>query len=279
MNRADSEYIQHGRFRSYRRRRRSAIEAHDKMLRRLYDEEVEIVKRIRSQEWIDLKPPYQKGWNRLFVLRSDVKREKKAALYQTVLDKINTTQWSSRKDFKKKRRRFGKKVYVVREQLLRKLSEREFYGKKFTDAERELFYESLVHDKGRVERVFLFTEPWRFVLQIKPNMITKFQVKNIHYERRVGEISRLFVTHHLRPRLWKILDCSYRWERRKIFDNPLRNVSFSDVLHEHWPDRIMNVEYKKPHETGVSFFCNLFFLLSFLCTRRYLCLHKISFTL
>jgi len=40
----------------------------------------------------DLRPPYQRGWNRFFVLREDMKQDSKAKFFIQLLEKINTKQ-------------------------------------------------------------------------------------------------------------------------------------------------------------------------------------------
>ena len=69
-----------------------------------------------------IRHPYQRGWKRFFVLRDDVNRSPKAEFYETLLTKINTVEYHHDKSFKRKKRRKGRNVYVVKQQLLR-----EFY--------------------------------------------------------------------------------------------------------------------------------------------------------
>lgn len=71
-----------------------------------------------------------------FVLRW---QGKEAKFFQGILDRINTTEYSSRRDFKKKRRRFGGKVYEVRSQELERLWTGSFKAKKFTEQEASYF--------------------------------------------------------------------------------------------------------------------------------------------
>jgi hypothetical protein len=61
--------------------------------------------------------------------------------------------------------------------------ENEFFGEKFTEQERLYFYETLKHSIHfkKPFKVSRFSEPWRFVLQVQPNIITKVAVKNVDH--------------------------------------------------------------------------------------------------
>ena len=132
-----------------------------------------------------------KGWKRFFVLRDDVARSKDATFYKGILEKINTIKTSNRKDFKKKKNRFGRKNWIVRTQELFQPTHSELVKLKFTEKELMLFSETLVKDKYRNRLVtkFIFKEPWRFVLKIKVNWITKIRIVDATLENRDAEIS------------------------------------------------------------------------------------------
>jgi hypothetical protein len=221
-NKENLEFDDYGnlsRIRSIRRRVRAQRKDVDKMLIRMDKEETKIHKQISDLGWTELHPPIQRGFIRTFVLRDDVKRTKQAQLYQKILDKINVTQWSYRKDFKKKRKKYGTKIYVVREQNLRDVQENEFFDKEFTELERSFFYETLTHLKfsKKAVKVYRFAETWRFVLRIQPNMITKVRSKDFDLERKRDEIDAFFNSNNRRYRLSKLLHgvgWKWKWERR-----------------------------------------------------------------
>ncbi|MEO7992245.1 MAG: hypothetical protein ABI663_22035 [Chryseolinea sp.] len=253
-----NDYVQLTRTRSARTKRQMQIKAADKKLIRFHKEEIEIRKAIWNLGWTELKPPVQRGFIRFFVLREYVRREKQPSFFEKILEKINTEQWSYRKDFKRKRRRLGKKIQVVWEQSLREVGEGEFFGKKFTEQERLYFYEALTHPKRSKTpvKVYRFIESWRFVLRIQPNMITKVRVKDLDLEGRRDEINRYF-SHDRRHRLWKLLDGSsnWGWDRlpKKKYEDPLHNRSFSDILDEYFPEPKLKVLYRNPRYPRVSF--------------------------
>ena len=251
-------WVQRTRLRSARHKKRMQYEDDDKALIQKHKEEKAVWFEMRNLGWTELKPPVQRGFIRFFILRSDVARTKEAPFFLKILEKINTSQWSSRKDFKKKRRRFGKKVYMVREQRLADASETDF-ANKFSEKEKLCFYEVLVHyGKSKIPvKVYRLTETWRFVLRVRPNMITKVRVKDLDLEKRKSELNRFF-NHERRLRLTKLLyGDTYKWNHRPgdNLGNPLHNKSFTSVLDEHWPDRESKALYRNPREIeGFSFY-------------------------
>jgi hypothetical protein len=250
-------YLQCSRIRSLRNKKRMQREDFDKTLIRLHKEEEVISKARRNLGWTELKPPVQRGFVRFFVLREDVKHTRQASFFEEILKKINTSQWSYRRDFKRKRRRFGKKVYAVREQSLHDIGEKEFFSRKFNDLEKFYFYETLTHPKWSKTpvKVYRFIETWRFVLRVQPNMITQVRVKDLDLEMREAEIDKYF-TYDGRQRLWKLLYGSVGWkwdvEKRK-YEDPLHNRSFADILSEYMPEPQSMQLVRNPRTPRVSF--------------------------
>lgn len=250
-------YLQSSRIRSLRNKKRMQRASFDKTLIRLHKEEKVIQKARRNLGWTELKPPVQRGFVRFFVLREDVKRTRQASFFEEILKKINTSQWSYRRDFKRKRRKFGKKVYVVREQSLRDVGGTEFFGKNFNELERLCFYETLIQPKwSRTPiKVYRFIESWRFVLRVEPNMITQVRTKDLDLEKREAEINKYF-TYEGRQRLWKLLDGSVRWRwdvQKKKYEDPLRDKSFADILDEYMPEPQSMQLVRNPRTPRVSF--------------------------
>jgi|GEM_PF-701739 len=239
----DREYedMFYGRLRSARRRKRKAYDDSDKQLLRLYREGRAIGK--LAPVWIPLEHPYQRGWERFFVLRDDVKRDSRAAFYQKILDKINTRQMSRRKDFKKRTQYRGRKRYAAREQELSDVCVKDFMSKKFTDRERALFIPVVRHIRSLNIKYFdyRFAEPWRFVLKVMPNMVTHTLLKNNEMESRDAYIDAVLRQDNHEQRLRKLLDGSYQYKCDWCNDDPVKrgdpfhNRSFAAVLDEYWP--------------------------------------------
>jgi hypothetical protein len=253
----ESYWVQCSRLRSKRHKKRMQREDEDKQLIRKYNEELALRSQLNNLGWTELKPPVQRGFIRYFVLREDVARTKEAAFFQGILDKINERQWSYRKDFKQKARKFGKKIYKVREHQLTDVFAYNFF-KRFTEKERLYFYEQLVHSKfsKMPYKVFRFSEAWRFVLKVQPYMITKVRIKDLDLEKQKAEVDKFF-SYDRRERLWKLIDATYSWHRQseEKYRSPFYNRSFASILDEHWSDEQLKISYKNPRQSRGFCFC------------------------
>lgn len=227
------------RLRTVRQKKRMQYEDFDKQLIKLNKEDRALDLQARNLGWDILTPPVQKGWKRFYVLRDDVARSRHATFFENILFKINTCEWSYRKDFKVKKRKFGKKIYVVKEQKLLQPSPWHFEKLCFTEAEKQLFREEYRYDRcGELYKYYVFNEPWRFVLRIRPNMVDKIKRIDAEIESRSKEISNYFDRNHYWNRLRRIQDGgNYKyWKSYEELNfrnkNPFRNKSFQRVLNE-----------------------------------------------
>jgi hypothetical protein len=253
-------YLQCSRIRSLRNKKRMQREDFDKSLIRIFKEQNDVSKKIGSLGYEDLVPPVQRGWKRYFVMRKDVARSDDAKFFQSILDKINTTEYSWKKDFKVKRRRFGRKIYVIREQQLKRLLPYDFEEKKFSEREKKYFDLMLVHEPygKQLVWIYVFTEPWRFELKIQPNIITKTRIKDFNLERRASEIRNYLNRNFLQPRLQKIMRGNYKWRWKyngdfEKYKSPFYNRSFADILNEYMPEPQPMQLTKNPRTRRVSF--------------------------
>lgn len=205
------------RIRTARQKKRMLYEDLDKRLIQLHREGKELYRRKNNLEWEPLVPPVQKGWKRFFVLREDIARSKQADFFERILKKINTYERSHRRDFIVRKRKKGKKIYVVREQKLLSPDEYHFRKLKFSDAERQLFHEqySFMKGRGKFIKRYVFNEPWRFVLRTRPNMITRVKKRDDEMESRLKKIDNYLEQHNYRSRLEKLLrgNCYRYWKR------------------------------------------------------------------
>lgn len=216
---SDWEYYAHcTRLKSKRTKIRVQKTAQDKKLIQLYKELKQIRVAKANLGYVPLIPPVQKGWKRYFVLREDVQRSKQADFFQTLLEKVNTVQYSSFKAFKVRRRKFGKKSYEPKPQKLQEFHEWAFQKLKLTDQEKLYFKEDWRFGKvkGQMYKVYVFTEPWRFVLTIKPNIITEARAIDPILEQRKKEIDQYIDKRYLEPRMSKLLD-GYYYKNRDLW--------------------------------------------------------------
>ena len=255
------DYSGRFRVRSERRRKRAAKEAYDKNLLRLGREWKAIHRKRYSLGWDELNPPVQRGYVRFFVLRDDIKRTKQAGFFENLLAKINVRQYSHRKDFLVKRRRYGRKVYAPREHTLPLVESWELQRKKLTAEELAFFSEETIyHTRQHCSRiVYRFTEPWRFILRIQPNMITKVRKMNVDLDRREADLERYFSFDNRRDHWLKLLDGSayngYSGLPKRA--SPFLNRSFADILSEYYPEPTLRITHKDSQTPGDLYFCHV----------------------
>lgn len=195
------------RLRTSRQKKRMQYEDFHKYLIRLSKERKTLYKQKRELGWQPLSPAVQKGWKRFFILRDDVARSKQADFFSGILKKINNYDWSWKKDFLVKKKRRGKKVYVVKNQQLLKPGERQFQGMNFTEQEKQLFYPELQWESWSKEPIkkYVFAEPWRFILVVRPNMIDKIRIKDAFLESELQRISNYLERNALRQKQSRIV--------------------------------------------------------------------------
>ena len=208
------------RLRNLRSRKRIVREDYEKFLRECCDRHAELEKQRRTLPLVPLEKPYQKGYVRFFVLREDVRQGKQADFFATLLEKINTYQYADNRKFQKKKKRRRKPVYVARKQELRSFSQRELEraldSGEFSVKEYLYFakVECFNRPKDRFETYYEFTEPWRFELRVKPNMITHYRPVDIAIERELAELDKIISDY----KNWgiihsKIYGGSYSWNQ------------------------------------------------------------------
>ncbi|MBX3257265.1 MAG: hypothetical protein KF862_24240 [Chitinophagaceae bacterium] len=227
------------RLRTARQKKRMQYEDLDKQLIQLNKKQRELSRKKWNLGWEPLVPPIQKGWKRFFVLRDDVAKGKQAEFFQNILDKINTCDWSHKRDFLVKRRKFGRKIYVVKPQKLLEPEGHHFKKLCFTEREQQLFHVEYKTEKWCKEPVkrYVFVEPWRFVLRTKPYMIEKVRVKDAELESQIQQLDNYIERRDLRKRMDKILHRRHRnswwkWKNVEKYNeaNPYKNKSLCQVL-------------------------------------------------
>lgn len=224
------------RLRTARQKKRMQYEDFDKQLIQLDKKETRLYAQIRNLGWEPLHPPVQKGWIRSFVLRPDVAASKHAGFFEGILIKINTYQYDWRKVFKKKKRKFGRKILVDRPQSILMPEERHFRKLNFSEAEKQFFYEVWqTNNRKELVKRYVFRDDWRFILVVKPYMIDKVRIKDAFLDAQVKQISNYMERNNYRKRQAKILEGHYQWKRwvgveKSKEINPLKNKSVNQIL-------------------------------------------------
>lgn len=199
--------------RSARRRTRCKKMDFGKQMIRLDKLRDTLYRKRRSLGWEPVNPPVMRGWKRSFVLREDVARSPQSALYERILQRINTVQYSKTRDFTNKRRRKRKKEPPEREHHLLKAKRYEFQKWQLTRAEADLFvYKQRWSAKDRRWiGHFEFSEPWRYVLRIEKNMITQVRIRDEALEAEIDRLKQHIQMRNLQPAIDKARSKANRW--------------------------------------------------------------------
>ncbi|CAH0126841.1 hypothetical protein [Chryseobacterium sp. Bi04] len=195
----ENDNLLFSRLRSARSRKRTVRKDVIKQIRKKYKRSEELWSIKINIPWIPLENPYQRGFIRFFVVREDVMRSKDGELFEGILKKINTSMFSESRQFLKKKRKFGKRIYVEKEQKLKRVSSWSWNDPKFglTVQERQYFlkYEEYCPYRKCNEVYYEFIEPWRFILRVRPHMITHYKPIDFELEKEYAELES-YVKHH-----------------------------------------------------------------------------------
>ncbi|MET3537794.1 hypothetical protein [Chryseobacterium limigenitum] len=188
----ENDNLLFSRLRSLRSRKRIVKKDVEKQIRKKYKRSKELWKIKRDIPWIALEEPYQRGFVRFFAVTEEVMRTKDADFFEGILKKINTFMYSEIRHFLKKKRKFGRRIYVEREQKLKSISSYEWNNPKIQFAARERQYFLKRREYCPFRKMYYdyydFIEPWRFTLRIKPNMITHYKPVNAELEKEYAEV-------------------------------------------------------------------------------------------
>ena len=229
------------RLRSARSKKRSQKEDFEKQLIRIHEQWVKLRADKINLPWIPLAEPYQKGWKRYFVLREDVKRSNNAVFYESLLEKINTIQYSKGKAFKRKKWRKGRKIYEVKKQNLHEFSQWEWDSPKLklTETEKILFDRKATPcpNSEFYALTYAYMEPWRFVLQIRPHMITHMKMIDEDLEREIQLLENYIEKNYLGHKVFRMTrGRSQNWRKhdgtKPKYRHLFKNKSLDSILDE-----------------------------------------------
>ncbi|RQO67774.1 hypothetical protein DBR43_25005 [Pedobacter sp. KBW06] len=233
------------RLKSARRKKRLQKKDFDKQLIQIIKKERILWQERRDLPMVPLENPYQKGWKRYFVVRDDIKRSPSAGFFSTLLEKINTVQYHPDKSFKIKKRRRGSrkrsKGPEVRRQFLQEFSEWHWnhHSLKLTELEKAHFhlYEKTSKDGKSKCLVYRFNEPWRYVLQVKPHIITEVKMVDGLLEQEIQLLDNYITNHYLKRRMNKLTGrgyCPYGWgeEVKPRYRFQMQNRTLPALLEE-----------------------------------------------
>lgn len=239
MDTNDLSYlIERSRIKSARRKTRLQKNDKEKQLIGLDKKQTILYQQEKDLPWLPLDIPYQKGWKRFFVLRDDVARSRDADFFTELLLKINTTQHANNKSFTKRKKKKRKKIEVEIQQSLKSFDERDWDNPKYcklNDKEKALF--KLTKRWCNYRKCFyteyVFSEPWRYVLKIKPHFISHYKMHDNVLEQQMAELDN----HYLRHKITKLTNGRKNhhrcWNKNKLkYLHPFKHKALHTILYE-----------------------------------------------
>ncbi|OXB12578.1 hypothetical protein [Flavobacterium reichenbachii] len=241
------EYALCSRLKSKRRKKRLVKEDFEKHLIQLRKLEKKLWNKRRDLPLVPLANPYQKGWQRGFILREDVARSNESSFYRTLLEKIDTWQYSSEKSFKRRKKRKRRNVYVEKIQTVKEFSEWDWRSPKLelTEKEKAHFFkrERWCSNYKRYKIHYVFNEPWRYVLRVKPYIITHTKMVDSDLESAIKLLDNYIANLNLRHKINKIKGgFSNHWKyyqnENPREENPIKNKSLHELYQQYADEMI-----------------------------------------
>lgn len=223
-NYTEDDYALCSRFKSERKKKRLVKEDFEKKLRQIFNQRKQLFNAVRDLPLVPLDEPYQKGWFRFFVLRPDVLVGPNAGFFINLLEKINTYQFSNEKSFTKRKRKLGKKISVPSDQFFKPISISDWNCKKLGLTENEKSYFTLTKKRsdtfGRYIIYYRFDEPWRFVLRVKPYIVTHKKAVDADLESELRVLENYITNYNLNNKINRLVMGYARYSGWKVYQNP-----------------------------------------------------------
>ena len=223
-NYTEDDYALCSRFKSEKKKKRLVKEDFEKKLRQNYHQRKQLFNAVWNSPPVPLDKPYQKGWVRFFVLRSDVLVGPNSGFFMNLLEKINTYHYSNEKSFTRRKRKFGKKISVPSEQFLKMISISDWDCKKIDLTEKEKFYFTLTkewsNNLGRDIIYYRFDEPWRFVLRVRPNIITHKKPVDSDLQSELQVLENYIANYNLNHKINRLVMGYARHSGWRVYQNP-----------------------------------------------------------
>ncbi len=239
-NNATEELIDLYGLRTARQRRRALMQDREQELIALHNERRSIWAAKGALPMIPLEEPYQRGWIRTFEVKDEVQRSEQHEFYARLLEKINTVMYDRDGRFIKKVKYRHNRKWVAEPvpQYLKTFRHWEWVHRScpLTEKERELFTTVLHYElcgrKYVPSILYEFAEPWRYVLRIRPHMITEVQMLDADLESREQKLEQHLTQNKLEPVMQRLTEGYGKWKfriRQPEYD-PTKNVPLHALI-------------------------------------------------
>jgi len=170
-------------------KRRNNKYLNDKKILKLYKEFNDLTFSKKHYTLKKLDKPIRDGWEKSYVLRSDLDPTK-IPILQKILNVINTKIYSKNKDFKYKPHKSKVKKDIPHE--LKSLSSEEFHKLFTTQSEKKYFSLTPIYNTydKKFYNQYVFHGKYLLETKIKPSFITHVKIPDPEIERRLAELEK-----------------------------------------------------------------------------------------
>lgn len=176
----------------------------EKDLMRLYRRQHQLYNNMAALGYEELTVPIRKGYEKKFILRADIARNKKAPFFKALLAMVNTPILSRDREFMKKDYKTKKSVPMKHE--LDVISVKEYVL--LTPRQQKYFSKDHYFNwmqQYTLRGYVLNLPPWYFSTKVSPHYICKVKITNVEMEQEYDEIQDYFSTNNLWCKIDNIL--------------------------------------------------------------------------
>lgn len=194
---------------------------HDLLDKRILTVAQQLVIKLKSwpPKLIKLDEPYQRGWDRKFVLTDQAERRKDRDVLLAILEVIGTTRFSGRSDFTVRQRK--SRAIIEIKQSVRRIWDHEWERKRYPSRWYPHF--RWIHFKqwGRPRFYAEFTQPGLFQLKTEPHWIHYVHEIDPAAERQRSELESWMTSHNGWNRYCRLKGRGNGWKNRYADDRDI----------------------------------------------------------
>lgn len=159
----------------------------------------------RLYQMVPLSTPVHTGWIRRHVISLKVDYRTDKEMLAQMLKVIGTVQYSHRRDFREKRKKYKGKLVQV-DQPLRNIGIAEWEKKRLPESWKRYFRLEAIHKRGKWREEYVFIHRGLFELKIRPRFITKRHIIDPLVARRIHEVESWLKNRNAMHRLNRLRD-------------------------------------------------------------------------
>jgi hypothetical protein len=210
--------------------------------------EYEEVYFTRRNEFVELDEPLFHGYKKFWVLRDDWARSPQANTLRRILDKVNSTIYSRKKNFACRSKSFRKDVVEL--PGFKDLTPEQY--EKLSNTEKKYFYKTTTRHWGNVKEVYALNNIYYFVPKVVKHYINRVPLLDPDRESRRAELNDFIFDYGCYRKGLKRMCGDFGWvfpdksySRDDLRDRMVSNLAKLDVQSQYneYLDRYVEYDY------------------------------------